>query len=159
MLTGGFLMITGELGILMCGFMFLSAMQFLEGKRVCLCFYVLFAICSTTVSGACALLGSHVVNCSCLSSCFVIRQVWRCKHCFFELIGASSTTALLVLVHCVYAQRCVSISVESSSIAVSLVLCTTSATNPKSELRSDLGVLADLTTSECCDPLHWVLIQ
>ena len=33
-LTGGFLMITGELGILMCGFTFLSAMQFLAGKRV-----------------------------------------------------------------------------------------------------------------------------
>ena len=32
--TGGFLMITSELGIFMCGFTFSSAMQFLEGKRV-----------------------------------------------------------------------------------------------------------------------------
>ena len=33
-LTGGFLMINGELGILMCGFTFSSAMQFFGGKRV-----------------------------------------------------------------------------------------------------------------------------
>ena len=133
-----------------CGFTFLSAMLFLEGKRVGCLVVSLCVVCHLQHNGVGSL-------------CFA----WfACGELELFVLLFRDPTSLAVqiseqiqLLPCLYAQRCVSISVKSSSVAVFLLLCTTSAPNPKFELRLDLGVLADLTTSECCVPVHWALIQ